>query len=446
MPILINFDKFVHYLAKVKAIIDDFDSPFVCVLGDFNADIVKATEFGKELESFCRDSQLSIVDVMHLPRDSTTHMNDSHSTESWLDHIVCTKGFMDFIGGVGINRSVLCSDHFPMFIKIDIQNGGISSEVSGAGLDERWVVDWASLGPDDLRAYASAAENNLKQLGVPFELLQCGICSSIDHVRAIDVYYDKIIASLRAASESTISKKLGGKARRNIPGWNDFVKDNHVMLCDVYALWALVGKPRDGYIYRQLCLARSRFKYALRHCLRHEKELRAKSLADKFVNNPYCMATFWKEVRRLNSSSPLAPSVDGISGEAKIADMWKDHFSYILNSVNNTEKKYFVLQQFSTVSHEFSGFSVPEVTKAIDELASGRSCGNDRLCFEHFKFAGSACATHLSLCFNMIAKHRYLPYSLTEVVLSPIVKGTNPALKKSSNIPEIYAKMFGRFH
>ena len=26
------------------------------------------------------------------------------------------------------------------------------------------------------------------------------------------------------------------------------------------------------------------------------------------------------------------------------------------------------------------------------------------------------------------------------------VKGTNPALKKLSNIPEIYAKMFGRFH
>ena len=27
-----------------------------------------------------------------------------------------------------------------------------------------------------------------------------------------------------------------------------------------------------------------------------------------------------------------------------------------------------------------------------------------------------------------------------------VLKGTNPALKKSSNIPEIYAKMFGRFH
>ena len=26
------------------------------------------------------------------------------------------------------------------------------------------------------------------------------------------------------------------------------------------------------------------------------------------------------------------------------------------------------------------------------------------------------------------------------------IKGTNPALKKPSNIPEIYVKMFGRFH
>ena len=36
------------------------------------------------------------------------------------------------------------------------------------------------------------------------------------------------------------------------------------------------------------------------------------------------------------------------------------------------------------------------------------------------------------------------PYHLLQ--RSPQVKGTNPALKKPSNIPEIYAKMFGRFH
>ena len=35
----------------------------------------------------------------------------------------------------------------------------------------------------------------------------------------------------------------------------------------------------------------------------------------------------------------------------------------------------------------------------------------------------------------------------TPISIIPVfVKGTNPALKKPSNIPEIYAKMFGRFH
>ena len=31
-------------------------------------------------------------------------------------------------------------------------------------------------------------------------------------------------------------------------------------------------------------------------------------------------------------------------------------------------------------------------------------------------------------------------------IITIYLKGTNPPLKKSLNIPEIYAKMFGRFH
>ena len=187
-------------------------------------------------------------------------------------------------------------------------------------------------------------------------MLQCEACSNTDHGFSINTYYEKIVSCLQKASESTISKNLGTKSRRNIPGWNEFVHDNHVLLGDVYALWSLVGKPRDGYIYHQLCLARSRFKYALRYCLRHEKELRAKSLADKLVNNPYGMAAFWKEVKRLESSPPLAPSVNGTSSEENIANMWKHHFSGILNSVDNTDNKETVLEQFPLKATSLNAF------------------------------------------------------------------------------------------
>ena len=105
--------------------------------------------------------------------------------------------------------------------------------------------------------------------------------------------------------------------------------------------------------------------------------------------------------------------------------MWKDHYSEILNSVRNTESKELVLQQFSVVNNDFECFSVPEVSKSITELSSGRSCGNDRLSAEHFKFAGVSCATHLSLCFSMMTKHSYAPHSFPKIVLTHIVKDQN---------------------
>ena len=232
-----NFDTYVHYLAKMKTIIDDFDSPYVCVLGDFNADVVKATEFGKELESFCHESNLVIADVMHLSRDSTTHVNDGHGTESWLDHIVCTKSFLKIINVIDIDHYILSSDHFPVSVKINVQGCDLSSIGSfEEAEDEKWVVDWSSLESKDLQAYVSAIEESLGQINVPYGLLECDNCSFADHRKAIDAYYDKIITCLRRASEKTISKKLSGKKRRGIPGWNDFVKESHVLLCDVYAL------------------------------------------------------------------------------------------------------------------------------------------------------------------------------------------------------------------
>ena len=428
-----NFDSFVYYLAKLKTIIDDFSSPYICVLGDFNADIGKGTEFGNELQSFCNSSQLFVVDVMNLPPSSMTHVNDGHGTESWLDHVVCTKGFTEVINAVEIDYSILSSDHFPVSIIVDVQGCEINCDTHATCMDDRWVVDWGLLGSDDLHAFESAVSDNLRSIVIPDDLLTCEGCASLDHTNVIETYYDQIVTCIRNASEKTIGRKVGGKSRKVVPGWNELVEDKHILLNDLYALWSFVGKPKCGYIFDQLRLARSRFKYALRFCLRNEKELRAKSLADKLVRAPCSMAVFWKEVRRLNCSPPLAPSINGVTGESNIADMWKEHFSGILNSVDNPSCKVSVLHKLSLDDCELLPFSVGEVTKAIKELSSGRSGGNDHLCAEHFKYAGNLCAVHLSLCLTLMVRHEFLPPSLTKVVLVPIVKDKNGKLTEKNN-------------
>ena len=426
-----NFGQYVYYLAKLKTIVDDFDSPYVCMLGDFNADIVKNSTFGKELNRFCTDANLLIPDLMYLPPDSVTHVNSGHGTEGWLDHVICTNGFRSLLSEVGICHSILSSDHFPIFVKINVPVANISSATStDKNNNVKWVVDWASLTGDDLKRYKDDLEKRLAEIVVPSDILHCQNCSCPDHQPAITEYYDQIIHCVQCASHSTISKKVTGRGKNCIPGWNEFVEDRHVLMVDIYSLWALVGKPKHGYIYDQLRLAKSRFKYALRFCFRNEKNLRAKSLADKLVKNPCDTLAFWKEVRKLNHSPPLAQCVGNTSGEKNIAAMWKTHFSGIFNSVQNVSCKFSTQERLKNNVDSFKPFTYQETIAAIQSLSSGRSSGSDQLSAEHFKFAGKACAVHLALCFTLAVNHGFLPPALTKVLLTPIVKD------KSGNISD----------
>ena len=445
-----NFDQYVYYLAKLKSIVDDFDSPNVCILGDFNADILKLTDFGKELRCFCNDANLKIADVLLLPHTSISHINDGSSSESWLDHIVCTDGFYSLLQDVGIDLSISSSDHFPIFVRLELpylNNSPESLKVSEC--DARWVVDWTAAGDTKINEFAKVAEKKLSSIAVPYDALHCHANSCCVHTDVINAYYDDIINCVRDASRSTVSKRIHDKNKHIIPGWTEFVQERHTLLGDVYSLWALVGKPRHGYIYNQLCIAKSQFKYALRFCLKNEKNLRAKALADKFANNPRNIALFWKEVRKLNSDPPLAQSVASVSGDSNIAGMWKKHFSDTLNSVNNDNLKDAVLSKLNNSVSGTSSFSVSEIFESILDLSSGRASGSDELSAEHFKFAGTPCATHLSLCFSMMLKHNFLPPSLTKVILSPIVKDKTGNISDKNNyrpiaLATVSSKIFER--
>ena len=62
-------------------------------------------------------------------------------------------------------------------------------------------------------------------------------------------------------------------------------------------------------------------RYLLRWCIRNEKDLRAKSFADKLAKYPHDPAGFWKGVSSLNISPPLASTVGGVSGAKDIGHM-----------------------------------------------------------------------------------------------------------------------------
>ena len=64
---------------------------------------------------------------------------------------------------------------------------------------------------------------------------------------------------------------------------------------------------------------------------------------------------FWKECRKHTiSKSALSICVDGVTGEADIADMWRIHYEELLNCNTNTDEMVTILDTFGTVcSHDY---------------------------------------------------------------------------------------------
>ena len=81
----------------------------------------------------------------------------------------------------------------------------------------------------------------------------------------------------------------------------------------------------------------------------------------------------------------------------------------------------------------FVRFTPEEVYKSLKELKNGKSAGLDLIYGEHFKYAHPKVTVLLSLVFNSIVIHGYIPKALMDTVLVPLVKDKKRSLMESDN-------------
>ena len=70
-----NHDDYMFYLSKLFQIIDEFQSPYIFVCGDFNANIRSPSQFGDDLLQLCSDNSLCLADALFLPRNTFNNNN-----------------------------------------------------------------------------------------------------------------------------------------------------------------------------------------------------------------------------------------------------------------------------------------------------------------------------------------------------------------------------------
>ena len=98
-----------------------------------------------------------------------------------------------------------------------------------------------------------------------------------------------------------------------------------------------------------------------------EETARADALATS-LSHKYMMA-FWKSIRNMSDKiiSP-ARSINGITGEEEISEMWSQHYSGILNCVNVSRKGHVQLLLNSIDSTDQFIITLNDIAMAIRDL------------------------------------------------------------------------------
>ena len=121
---------------------------------------------------------------------------------------------------------------------------------------------------------------------------------------------------------------------------------------------------------------------------------------------------------------PLATKAGDAVGDASIAKLWQDHFSTLLNSVQNEGSKPFVCESIDGGMHNEDTIVItaPDVRECPKTIKLGKAAGLHGLAAEHVVFSHSIICLRLSLLFTRMLIHGYLPASLMKPAIVPILK------------------------
>ena len=218
-----------------------------------------------------------------------------------------------------------------------------------------------------------------------------------------------------------------------IPGWNRYVKSFYELSRQSFFIWREAGSPRFGPLADEMRRTRAEFKRILKQVKANENSIRAESISQKFRGGQ--SKALWDELRRiLPASRQLPQQVDGLIGEDNIANFWREKYSNVLNSVDDSEDRVALENDLQSLPFgEWQRVSAREVLSAASRLAKSKSAGLDGIPPGVFIEAPAFLFEWLANLFNSFFMHSYFPSTLSDVLIVSIPKNKHANMSDSAN-------------
>ncbi len=419
-----NDDLISEYFGKLQSLIVNHNGATI-VMGDFNL----STTMKKfaELTNLCDELDLEIADINQLAADTITFSRKGSAATSWIDHCVIT-------GTVSCRvtqpYTVTPSDHLPLCARVKMSfKTKMSNQMQVNSMEgSSGKINWKKITDLQKKLYCDKVLEVLEQH--EWRLCTKVGCDDSTHCDEIKVCVNNFINILVNASSDLLGKKPGKMCKTvTINGWNDIVKPSYDNYVKAFKEWQ--DNQQLNVLYQTLWEKRKLFKYALRKCRRTQSSRLKDDLAMSHAYQDF--NKFWSCVKKAESThEKISEEVDGVTGEASISDHWATIFVRLFNTKQSTEHECLVNDYIQSSASSFS-FDQHNITEAIMKLKSGKCSGSEKLQAEHNKLSNDIISPYITLMFNAMLAHGYIPSVVMMVIIVPIVKKKGLDARESSS-------------
>ena len=300
-------------------------------------------------------------------------------------------------------------------------------------LDVNNLVLWDKLSNDDILFYNFCVYENLNEYFNESMLCNIRKCDKVEHKNQLEHAYLFLVNVLHTAS-IPYSIKSQKKSFTPLPGWNDYCKDLYADARQKFLKWNSAGRIRSGIDYENMKRTRSLFKEALAKCKRDENQIRKMKLASSFSKRD--KNDFWKAVTELKCKSSAIPSsMDNAYKPDDILEIFNSKFKAIFDDKQYQERKPSFNVKLKNLKDKLN-YSCHKIydSNIADAIASlNPTVGFHGLHSNHFKLATNSIKSFLRQLFNSFLSHGFVPASMLQGEIRPIIKDALGNISDSNN-------------
>ena len=422
-----------------------------CIIGgDINTDLSRLYSGNTiSLQKFVAQENLSLA--LSAVDNTIEHTyRGFNNSVSLIDHFIVSENIQTHVEEYYTEDSIdNLSDHIPLFIQLRCIVESVPINVVPV-MQSKPV--WGLAHPHHIQKYQLELNELLCEFLPADEMFMGSSMNSLCLKKEyITNFHDNIITASYLSMQKHIPYNRDAKAKV-IPGWDiemDIARDKSMFW---HGIWRECGKLHTGVLYNIMKKTRSTYHYMLR-ALKKKKHCKIKESVSKSMlktNNK----SYWKSSKAIRKNNFNCTNVvDGVEGGSNIANLFKDKYECLFNSVKSSHDEHnsMVTQLVLDVEQNCIKdetckvsecvhchlISSSDVLRAITKLKTDKVNDNGLVYSNNFIHGTDMMNQYLSILYTSMVFHSFCPPSFICANIIPIPKGSKVNLSNSDKYRSI---------